>query len=78
MKLSKKQQAVVDKMQQGWELYVYSNNSIWLYKDGKENLSSVVWYGTFFSLKEKGIIYQMMGGFPHVYRLTEQNKNEQK
>lgn len=76
MKLSKAQQEVVDKMREGWELHVYSTNSLWLCKDGKRDLSHTVWYGTFFSLKEKGIIYQIPGGFPHVYRLTEQYKTE--
>lgn len=72
-KLSKAQQAVVDKMREGWELFFTSNYCITIRHYALRGYWPV-WHATFKSLIKNGVIEPGEETTPQVYRLTKQYK----
>lgn len=70
MKLSKVQQAVVDRMLEGWILHTTTALT-------KDNQKQFISRATYRALWDKGVI-ELEPGFLSICRLTEQYKNEQK
>lgn len=68
MKLSKAQQAVVDKMREGWTMY---SGHIQLH--GDTECYSPITNRLFFKMIRSGII-EIKSQYPTIYRLTEQYK----
>lgn len=75
MKLSKAQQAVVDKMREGWKLF-HSSDAFIILRHPEQKGYDRVWYSTYYSLKRHGVIGVVAGTTPAVYHLSEQYKTE--
>jgi uncharacterized protein YjhX (UPF0386 family) len=75
MKLSKRQQEVVDLLSDGWEIGFSNtfNGSVWIQKGGvgRGGETRNVHTATVFALLDRGIIMCVRSGFPtSCYRLT--------
>lgn len=64
----------MDKMREGWVLFLTNNNCILRDYNNREYWS--VWSSTFKSLIKNGVIEPGEKTTPQVYRLTEQYKTE--